>query len=122
MLSQSMLSLGQTQVLRDFLWLSRQGVRFPICENCSSSSAVHDLAALSEGNLSTTGKQRLAEHLSRCPACHVVLASLLDDPPDGAPSGEASWLDELSGSRTHGIHLDRIRNRAVRSRSRACPP
>jgi hypothetical protein len=45
-------------------------------EVCSSPSAVLDLAALSEGNLSEDGLRRLAGHIRQCPTCAAVFASL----------------------------------------------
>jgi predicted anti-sigma-YlaC factor YlaD len=50
-------------------------------EPCSSSSALHDLAALEDGNLSPAGKRRLAAHLAECPSCTRLLAALAADAP-----------------------------------------
>lgn len=47
--------------------------------SCASSFALHDLAALSERNLSPAGRRRLAQHLATCDACRTVLASWLSD-------------------------------------------
>ena len=46
-------------------------------EGCSS--AVRDLAALSEGNLSEPGLRRLAGHLHGCAPCRALFASLAKD-------------------------------------------
>ena len=46
-------------------------------EGCSS--AVLDLAALSEGNLSDEGLRRLAGHLHRCSPCRALYTSLVKD-------------------------------------------
>lgn len=48
-------------------------------ESCADPSATLDLAALSEGGLSTHGIQRLARHVVRCPACQIVLAAVVQD-------------------------------------------
>lgn len=44
---------------------------------CADTSAVHDLAAFSEGNLSRTGKRRLAHHAARCRTCARALVALV---------------------------------------------
>lgn len=41
--------------------------------------AIHDLAALSEGNLSPEGIERLAGHLQHCEACVATLVTLVGD-------------------------------------------
>jgi len=48
-------------------------------ETCADPSASLDLAALSEGNLSLQGMQRLASHVVRCRACQVALAAVVQD-------------------------------------------
>jgi hypothetical protein len=54
-------------------------------EGCSS--AVLDLAALSEGNLSEPGLRRLASHLHHCSPCRALFASLVKD-AESAPRTE----------------------------------
>jgi len=74
-------------------------VPLPVGETCSCSSAVHDLAALSEGNLSREGKRRLASHLVRCQSCKQVLVLLADEAPAAGSTGNRrleSWLDDVS--------------------------
>jgi anti-sigma factor RsiW len=41
---------------------------------CADACALHDLAALSEGNLSPAGRRRLAGHLAHCRACQRLFA------------------------------------------------
>jgi hypothetical protein len=48
-------------------------------ESCADPSAALDLAALSEGNLSPHGMDRLACHVVRCSACRTVLAMVVQD-------------------------------------------
>lgn len=43
------------------------------------SSAVLDLAALSEGNLSDAGLRRLTGHLQHCGPCHELFTALTRD-------------------------------------------
>jgi hypothetical protein len=74
-------------------------------ETCSSSSALHDLAALEDGNLSQAGKRRLAAHLARCPSCAQVLAARAADVPG---------LDrELDPGRTEAAHDPAAASRAA---------
>jgi anti-sigma factor RsiW len=57
--------------------------------------AVHDLAALAEGNLSQDGRRRLAAHLSRCHTCMATLHAIVEDTQPGRGSGDhslAAWL------------------------------
>jgi hypothetical protein len=86
-------SNDQGRVLREVARVIGRGVLFPVCETCASLSAVHDLAALSEGNLSCSGKRRLARHLSRCQACTVVLASLVKDADAQRLTGGQAWRE-----------------------------
>ena len=46
---------------------------------CLHPSSTHDLAALTEGNLSPQGLRRLARHLVKCRTCQLVLISMIDD-------------------------------------------
>lgn len=48
-------------------------------ESCADPSAALDLAALSEGNLSPLGMERLARHVVRCTTCQAVLAAVVQD-------------------------------------------
>jgi predicted anti-sigma-YlaC factor YlaD len=50
---------------------------FMTAEECSS--AMLDLAALSEGNLSETGRRRLSDHLRDCAPCRALFESLASD-------------------------------------------
>ncbi len=63
-----------------------------------SSFAIHDLAALAEGNLSPQGRQRLAGHLRRCQTCMATLIAIVEDAHAG-PGGEthrlAAWLSSV---------------------------
>jgi hypothetical protein len=47
---------------------------------CAEASALHDLAALSEDNLSSDGSFRLVYHLARCADCQHVFVSLFGEP------------------------------------------
>jgi len=53
--------------------------RIDLPESCADPSAALDLAALSEGNLSPHGMDRLARHVVRCSACRTVLAMVVQD-------------------------------------------
>jgi hypothetical protein len=57
--------------------------------------AIHDLAALAEGNLSPDGMERLARHLRQCHACMATLAAIVDEaqPSEGTGDmGLAAWI------------------------------
>jgi hypothetical protein len=57
--------------------------------------AIHDLAALAEGNLSPEGVERLARHLRRCHTCMATLAAIVDEaqPSEGTADMElAAWI------------------------------
>ncbi|HEX8110877.1 MAG TPA: hypothetical protein VF516_24260 [Kofleriaceae bacterium] len=51
------------------------------------SSAVLDLAAFSEGNLSDEGLRRLAGHLQQCSPCKALFASLAKDAESALRAG-----------------------------------
>jgi hypothetical protein len=46
---------------------------------CRYDGAVHDIAALREGTLSSDGIRRLAHHLPRCESCRFLVAGLVSD-------------------------------------------
>ena len=50
-----------------------------IPKSCLDLCAALDLAALSDGNLSPRGMERLACHVVQCPSCQVVLAAVVRD-------------------------------------------
>lgn len=58
-------------------------------DSCASPEAMLDLAAFSEGNLSTAGRRRLFAHLARCQTCRQIMASLDGDPPPAEPLAPA---------------------------------
>ncbi|HEX8113408.1 MAG TPA: hypothetical protein VF516_37015 [Kofleriaceae bacterium] len=63
-----------------------------------SGFAIHDLAALAEGNLSPQGLQRLAGHLRRCQTCAATLIAIVEDAhagPGGEPHRLADWLSSV---------------------------
>jgi hypothetical protein len=62
-------------------------------EGCSS--AVLDLAALSEGNLSESGLRRLAGHLHHCAPCRALFAALAKD-TDGVRTDDHDLLSGLA--------------------------
>ena len=88
--SQAMLSSCQAQVQRTFE-PNRQGDSLRAFVPCSGWSVVHDLAAFSEGNLSSAGRRRLARHLARCRACRAILASLVRSTQPDQPVDEPPW-------------------------------
>lgn len=65
-------------------------------ESCPDPSAALDLAALSEGNLSPQGMDRLARHMVGCSACRTVLAMVVQ---------EAQEVDSTTKRFCHAQHL-----------------
>lgn len=63
-------------------------------EGCSS--AVLDLAALREGNLSEAGLRRLAAHLHHCAPCRALFAALAQDAESAPSTEERDLLSELA--------------------------
>lgn len=67
--------------------------------------AMHDLAAVADGNLSPQGLQRLTDHLRRCPTCTATLAAVVED--TRAARGEshrlAAWLSRVPWPGRPGI-------------------
>ena len=59
-------------------------------ERCRSPSALQDLAALSQGNLSRARLHRLVRHIAECRVCVVTLASLVSDARAVRPPGDQS--------------------------------
>ena len=91
---------GRTHDLHNCL-LHAQGLVHRGYEPCSGWSVVHDLAALSEGNLSRRGKRRLAKHLARCRACRAIVASLVDTEAERTTSGQVlgdsiRWIEDAA--------------------------
>jgi len=70
-------------------------------EVCSSPSAVLDLAALSEGNLSEDGLRRLADHIQRCPTCAAIFVSLHGE-PHGANSNHEILTRQVANGNGRG--------------------
>jgi hypothetical protein len=71
-----------------------------IPEECSSF-AIHDLAALAEGNLSREGMKRLATHLPQCQTCTATLLAVVEDTQPGRGTGDhslAAWLAVMATS------------------------
>jgi hypothetical protein len=110
--SQSMPSNGRGQVLESF-WPNRQGDALQACAPCSGWSVVHDLAAFSEGTLSSPGRRRLARHLARCRACKAILASLINDTrPERAideqsRSDDDPWIESAAETRGSPAEIGR---------------
>lgn len=76
-------------------------------DDCPSSSAVHDLAALGDGMLSEHGMRRLAGHVSRCRPCMIVLVSLANDAQEIDAAGSRPLGPRLvfdRGDRDSGLH------------------
>src|SRR5262245_34719957 len=76
-------------------------------EDCSTF-AIHDLAALADGNLSEEGLRRLANHIPQCRTCRATLAALINESQNspGATASEGpgsydltAWLDAAAGGR-----------------------
>jgi hypothetical protein len=80
-------------------WTAHAG-QAPIPDDCTRSSAIHDLASLSEGNLSDEGKRRLAGHVPHCAVCRTALASLIRDAQQSQSTGnhQIAWLASLATS------------------------
>lgn len=75
--------------------------RVPTAVEDCSGFAIHDIAALAEGNLSPGGMRRLARHIPGCATCGATLAVIIDDmqPGRGADNqGLAAWLAMASGA------------------------
>jgi hypothetical protein len=51
----------------------------PASQRCSDPSAILDLAALADRNLSKDGVQRLAKHVPQCRDCMHILATLVEE-------------------------------------------
>ena len=51
----------------------------PAPSPCTSETAIHDAAALREGHLSPAGIARLAEHVTQCESCRILVALLIRD-------------------------------------------
>jgi hypothetical protein len=99
---ESKLSQGWPQIVRNILVQDRPLPGLPFGEICSNPFAMHDVAALCEGNLSQLGKYRLAIHLTRCQACRTALASLYGNARphvDRAPGHASSSATALSRRR-----------------------
>jgi anti-sigma factor RsiW len=60
-----------------------------VTDDCSSF-AIHDLAALSDGNLSPEGIARLAGHLRRCETCMRTLAAIIEDAPSARGTNDVT--------------------------------
>lgn len=45
--------------------------------SCDDADALHDIAALQDGNLSRAGVRRLADHLGQCGSCRILVALLV---------------------------------------------
>jgi hypothetical protein len=56
-------------------------------DDCTTASALHDLAALCEGTLTAHGKRRLAAHLRECWRCQCAAAALAVDLGEGGWTG-----------------------------------
>ena len=76
-------------------------------EDCSTF-AIHDLAALADGNLSEEGLRRLANHVLQCRTCRATLAALIEEsqnspvaPATAGPGSYdlAAWLGAAEGGR-----------------------
>jgi anti-sigma factor RsiW len=73
-----------------------------ILEECSTF-AIHDLAALADGQLSQDGMRRLASHLPTCRTCMATLVALVEDIEHGEASGNhdlAALLAVANSART----------------------
>ena len=81
-------------------------------EDCSTF-AIHDLAALADGNLSEEGLRRLASHIIQCRTCRATLAALIDESQNspGATTSErpsydvTAWLKAAAGGRNLMIKI-----------------
>lgn len=61
---------------------------------CVEPSTLHDLAALSEGNLSSEGSRRLAHHLTSCHLCKQLFVAMFSTvAPVEAAMGEGEADD-----------------------------
>ncbi len=80
-------------------------------EGCSS--AVLDLAALSEGNLSEPGLRRLAGHLHQCSSCKALFASLVKDAESAPRTEDPDVMSGIAaiGSGTHPASTVRTNSR-----------
>jgi len=64
----------------------------PEIDDECSTFAIHDLAALADGQLSDAGIQRLARHLPTCRTCMATLVALVED----SEPGEAPGTEKLA--------------------------
>lgn len=74
---------------------------------CGDELAIHDAAALREGNLSREGIRRLADHLTRCESCRILIAAIVDD----------SLRAESTGNHSAGLRAPGPCTRAKQSSS-----
>lgn len=95
--------------------LQTHSVQDPIEGECSDPSAVHDLAALSEGGLSEDGMRRLALHLYQCGACRLVFTSMVSETTRAECTDQhaiervsalCKELDDPQQTRATSTHLD----------------
>jgi len=85
-------------------WLDQARVTSGEC----AGFAIHDLAAVADGNLSPQGLQRLTDHLRGCPTCTATLVAIVEDGKarrGGESHRLAAWLAAVpwpGGPRTRG--------------------
>lgn len=88
-----------------FLRVPHASLESVALDDCSTF-AVHDLAALADGNLSEDGLGRLARHIPQCRTCRATLAVMIEESRRGhevPASGEgydlAAWIAAASVGR-----------------------
>jgi hypothetical protein len=68
---------GPQAAARDAHATSGPGARAIRTVSCDDPFAIHDAAALREGNLSPDGIRRLANHVVQCDSCKILIAALV---------------------------------------------
>jgi hypothetical protein len=82
-------------LLRSPLFENPQPAQVPVATDDCEIFAIHDLAALAEGNLSPDGMRRLAGHIHECPTCRATLAAIVEDTQSSRGTGDtavSAWL------------------------------
>jgi anti-sigma factor RsiW len=74
-----MMSLKRSILLQPRLFPASRSSQASVTSEECWSFAIHDLAALADGNLSQDGLRRLAGHLRRCQTCTATLAAIVED-------------------------------------------
>jgi hypothetical protein len=92
-------------LLQPKLFHASRPAELPVALEDCKSFAIHDLAALAEGNLSFEGQRRLTRHISHCRTCSATLAAIVEDARGRRGFGErdlASWLAAAGGRSNRG--------------------